>query len=40
MNDLTTHQMVSGIGADHTDKYGQIRKRVFNDWLGCHNSFG
>ena len=23
MNDLTTHQMVSGIGADHTDKYGK-----------------
>ncbi len=23
MNDLTTHQMVSGIGADHTDRYGK-----------------
>ena len=23
MNDSTTHQMVSGIGADHTDKYGK-----------------
>ena len=23
MNDLTTHQMVSGIGADHTNKYGK-----------------
>jgi hypothetical protein len=30
MNDLTTQQMVSGIGADHTDKYG--KEYLTTDW--------